>query len=560
MGKNLQWRMTMWVGGSVLLVAASILCCAAVLLRDRFESQMDERMEDAIDWTTSVVDQRMKRVEYATRTVAASVQDYMLEKDERMDSLLVRMIRGLECIDVASLVIHDGNKNISMAHAALAENGKKSIRVLKAFEEMGLEDDPNWRSSFEEGKPFWSPSYVHRLAKNDFSLLCYSEPVYSDDGKPRGMLCAQITEDWIIYIIKKYKVRKDIDVSVFTSDGRCIVPQQDYIRQLDKKDLIQEERSLEHLGWKLVFSADKRIINEQLNRILLWIILASLLLLLTVALTIILTVRYVARPFVQEQRRIAGSEAALQRELTIAAHTQNNLIPHVFPPFPARKEIDLHAFLQPARQVGGDLYDYFLQEDNLYFCIGDVSGKGVPASLFMAATHYLFRSVASNMPLTKAVEHMNQSLCTDNSQCMFVTFWFGCLNLCTGKLEFVNAGHNSPLLIQGNEIRYMAPSGNMPLGILEDAEFSSETLDLQAGDTLFLYTDGLTEAMNVQHQPYGDDAALESMKLCAGKAAKEIVGEMTERVLRYAAGTEQSDDITLLCLNYLGEGSPKEKR
>lgn len=545
--------MTMWVGGSVLLVAASILLCATILLRDRFESELDERMDDAIDWTTRIVDQRMKRVEYATRTVASSIQDYMLEKDERIDSLLVRMIRGLDCIDVASLVLHDGSKNITMAHAAIAGNEGKNIRVKEAFEEIGLEDDPNWCASFKEGKAFWSPSYIHRLAKDDFRLLCYSEPVYSDDGSSIGMLCAQITEDWIIYLINKYKVRKDIDVSVYTSVGRCIVPQQDYILELDKKDLIQEERFLDHLGWKLVFSADKQVINRQLNSILRWVVLAFLLLLLTVSFTIILAVRYVARPFIQEQRRIAGSEAALQRELTIAAHTQNELIPHVFPPFPQRKEIDLHAFLQPARQVGGDLYDYFLQGNNLFFCIGDVSGKGVPASLFMAATRYLFRSVAANMPLTQAVEHMNRSLCTDNSQCMFVTFWFGCLNLCTGKLEFINAGHNSPLLIQGNEIHYMPASGNMPLGVMEDAEFDSEKLDLHPGDTLFLYTDGLTEAMDVQHQPYGEEAALESIKLCTGKEAREIVSRMTERVLQYAAGTEQSDDITLLCLNYKGE-------
>lgn len=557
MGKGLQWRMTLWVGGSVLLLSATILLFTAFMLRDRFEAEMNERMEDAIDWTTRMIGQRMERVEYSTRTMAASVQDYMMTDDERIDSLLVNMIGGLECIDVASLVIHDGQKNIIISHAAFSDE-EGMVRTFLPFEEKGLEKDVNWCASFGQGKSFWSPAYVHPASKTKARLLCYSEPVYTDGGVRKGMLCAQIREKWITDIIGRYNVRKDIDIAVYTSSNQCIVQPQDYIKNLDRENLIQEERSIDRLGWRLVFSADRRIISQRLNHVILFMVLTNLLLLLTVAVAILLAVRYVARPFMQEQSRIAASEAALHRELSIAAQTQQELVPHVFPPFPQRHEIDIHACLKPAKQVGGDLYDYFLQGNKIYFCIGDVSGKGAPASLFMAATHYLFRSVASTSALTEAVTQMNLSLCTDNTQCMFVTFWFGCLDLDNGKLEYVNAGHNSPVLIHNGVVDYMAESENMPLGVMEDAVFRSSAFDMNPGDKLFLYTDGLTEAMDINDVPLGDNAVLEIIKQMPDVVSSEIISRVTEQVALYTTGAEQSDDITLLCLEYIGVNEGKD--
>lgn len=541
----------MWVGGSVLLLSSVILLVTSSVLRQTFEAEMDERMVDAIDWTTRMIDQRMARVEYATRTVAATVQDYMLADDKQVDSLLVGVVDGLSCIDVASLVVQDDQRSVVTSHAAYRDDDGK-VLTLQPFDESGLESDVNWCASYGQGRPSWSPAYVHPASQRGTRLLCYSEPVCADNGKRRGMLCAQIREKWITDIIRRYRVRGDIDVAVYTRDGQCIVQPQDYIRRLDEANLIREERSIERLGWRLVFSADRRIVSQRVTHVCLLMALAGLLLLLAVAVAIILAVRLVARPFVEEQRRTAASEAAMHRELNIAARTQHELVPHVFPPFPQRSEIDLHACLQPARQVGGDLYDYLLQGDRLYFCIGDVSGKGAQASLFMAATHYLFLSVASSMPLLEAVKQMNLSLSTDNAQCMFVTFWFGCLDLCTGRLEYVNAGHDSPVIIRDGEVDYMPESENMPLGVMEDTVFSSAALDLNPGDVLFLYTDGLTEAMDAHRQPLGKEAALNAIRQVASAAPARIVDHVAKLVAHHASGTEQSDDITLLCLKYKG--------
>lgn len=198
--------------------------------------------------------------------------------------------------------------------------------------------------------------------------------------------------------------------------------------------------------------------------------------------------------------------------------------------------------------MGGDLYDYFIQDDVLYFCIGDVSGKGTPASLFMAATHYLFRSVAAAMSVKEAVQQMNLSLCTDNEQCNFITFFFGRLNLTTGMLEYCNAGHNAPILVNGDGARFFAESENMPLGAWEEAEYMSHSMQLSKGDVVVLYTDGVTEAMDAEGNELGNDDTLHYVEVCEMKEPEAIVGNLLQCVRQHAGNAPQSDDITMLSI------------
>lgn len=541
--------MTLWVSGAVTIVATAILLTVASLLYNMLEGEVKDRMNESIDWTTKILDQRMTRIECATKTLAAVACDYIEDtREDEVDSMLCRMIKGMDCIDLASLVKDNGaNRERTVFYAFRDGISGKMDEAQLPYKNAKLNEDKNWNASFNKGEPYWSGLYSP-TNNADSCYLCFSTPVYDSEHHRRGILCSQILSQWLTDIIVRYRTREDINVAIYSLGGQCLVPPDASIDSLSKDDIIQEERQIDGLRWRLVFTADRKTIEQKTNSALLSIALIMLLLVFTMIGTIVLTVRYVARPFVIKQQHTAEAKSAMQRELDIAASTQRELVPHTFPPFPDRKDIDVHACLHPARQVGGDLYDYFINGDELYFCIGDVSGKGAPASLFMAATHYLFRSVAASMPMEKAVCQINLSLCTDNTQCMFVTFWFGRLDLNTGELQYVNAGHNAPILSHEGKTSYMPESVNMPLGVWEEEEYKAQSISLAPGDTLLLYTDGVTEAMNEEKELFGDDAALAAFSQKKSETSERIINHITECVNNHAEGTEQSDDITMLCI------------
>ena len=193
----------------------------------------------------------------------------------------------------------------------------------------------------------------------------------------------------------------------------------------------------------------------------------------------------------------------------------------------------------------------------MFFCIGDVSGKGVQASLFMSAAHYLFRSMAAGMSAVDVARQMNVSLCADNEQCRFITFWFGCLDLGSGSLEYVNAGHDAPVLLGRSGLEALPLSENMPLGVWDEAEFISGRIALHPGDILLLYTDGVTEAMDAAGNEFGVDRLNEAVLAAGASTASGVIGSVLDRVRQHASGVDQSDDITMLCLRYINDETTK---
>ena len=222
------------------------------------------------------------------------------------------------------------------------------------------------------------------------------------------------------------------------------------------------------------------------------------------------------------------------------------MLPRIFPPFPERKDIDLHASMTPAKEVGGDLYNYILNGTCLYFALGDVSGKGVPASLFMAQATRLFRTLAGEgfAPVDIA-NRMNSGLCEGNDTMMFVTMFIGRVDLQTGRLHFCNCGHNPPL-IDGQFLTFKYK--NRPLGIIDGIPFKDESIDDIRGKLLLVYTDGLNEAMNRQNEQLGNDRLLELMANCQKQTACQVVEMLKQAVEKHRDGAEPNDDLTLLCL------------
>lgn len=239
----------------------------------------------------------------------------------------------------------------------------------------------------------------------------------------------------------------------------------------------------------------------------------------------------------------------IESELRIARNIQATMVPSVFP---NREGLDLFASMTPAREVGGDLYDYLLLDDQLYFCVGDVSGKGVPASLFMAQAIRLFRSIAKqrHTPATIATR-INNELTEDNEEGMFVTMFIGLVNLKTGRLDYCNAGHNPPVLgVDGND-RFMEVESNAPIGLWPELEYVGEYVETIKGQMLLVYSDGLNEAENRQQQQFGDDHLLDILNRQHFHSSKALIDHLNAEVVRHRDGAEPNDDLTMLSLMIL---------
>ncbi|KPQ06108.1 MAG: sigma-B regulation protein (phosphoserine phosphatase) RsbU [Rhodobacteraceae bacterium HLUCCA12] len=243
----------------------------------------------------------------------------------------------------------------------------------------------------------------------------------------------------------------------------------------------------------------------------------------------------------------------IESELNIARDIQQGLLPKIFPPFPDNPRIDLHASLTPAQHVGGDLFDfYFLDDHRLLFTVGDVADKGVPSALFMAITKTLVKS-ASGQETDPALmmRRVNEALSTDNPRAMFVTLFVGILDIRTGWIEYANAGQNPPILVPASgDVSLVRPISGPPAGVLEGVAYDCLNLRLMPGDTLMVYTDGVTEAMNAANEEYGTDRLLALSQSLRGHGASGFVDGVLDDVRQHSGSALQSDDLTLLCLRW----------
>lgn len=246
----------------------------------------------------------------------------------------------------------------------------------------------------------------------------------------------------------------------------------------------------------------------------------------------------------------------MEESLLFARKIQMGMIPAVYPPFPDKADlIDIHAMVEPAKEVGGDLYDYFLLDDRfLCFIIGDVSGKGVPAAMFMAMTKTLFKAIAkSSMHPEDIVSAVNKLLVASNEAIMFVTLFCGMLDLTTGILEYCNAGHNPPYIIHpdGTVLNLVAAVPSIAMAVDEQALYHREHIQFNKGDTIYLYTDGVNEAMNQQHEQFSNESLQAFLAVHSSATAKELVLETYKEVKRFVKDAPQSDDIAMLVIKYL---------
>ncbi|MDR1980714.1 MAG: SpoIIE family protein phosphatase [Tannerellaceae bacterium] len=256
--------------------------------------------------------------------------------------------------------------------------------------------------------------------------------------------------------------------------------------------------------------------------------------------------------YIGELKETTAKKQQIESELQIARTIQMGMVPKIFPPFPKRSDIDLFAVLNPAKEVGGDLYDFFVVDNRLYFTIGDVSGKGVPASLLMAVTRSLFRSASSHIDHPSGiVKSINNSISETNDAGMFVTLFVGIIDLATGHFSYCNAGHNPPVIIvMPGYVNFMELKTNIVVGIFDGYNYEGGECFLNCGDTIFLYTDGVTEAQSRQWKLYGEARLIEALKANAGDDPKTLIHKIIDDVAVHVHDAEPSDDLTILAIQY----------
>ncbi len=262
-------------------------------------------------------------------------------------------------------------------------------------------------------------------------------------------------------------------------------------------------------------------------------------------------------------KNITKERQRIESELSLAKEIQASSLPNVFPPFPDKNEFDIFAGMEPAKEVGGDFYDfYFIDDENFMFLIADVSGKGVPAALFMMTSKTLINYIAqSGLSPKEIIEVINKRICENNKQGFFITLFAGIVNIKTGKVSFINCGHNPPLVKRSDgKFKYLELDSNIVLGAFDNAQFNITEGHLESGDTIFVYTDGITEAVNASDEQYGEERLLNALNDINSDNVRDSLENIKRDVKDFAQNVAQSDDMTMLMFKYNGKYKSNNKK
>lgn len=420
-------------------------------------------------------------------------------------------------------------------------NGKVQILSL-ATEEYDYPSQEWFRMALEDTEGYWSEPYFD-IGGGDQYMTTYSMPVKDRNGNIAAVLTADVSLDWLTSVVKEIQLYPNSTSTIVSRDGNTLVMAGNTPPEGEKYQTFSIP--VERTGWTLSISVPEKDLFASVRKAGYLVRLLQLL-----GFVMLLFILRVLTKNLIKLHALSEQKERMQSELRIGHDIQMSMVPKTFPPFPDRKDLDFAATIIPAKEVGGDLYDYYIRDGLLFFCIGDVSGKGVPAAMVMTVTHTLFRAVSSHETSpARIVSVMNTSLTQSNESEMFVTFFIGVLNLASGHLQYCNAGHNPPLWL-ADGIKKLPVEPNLPLGVEDEFSFQEQEVCLRYDDALFLYTDGLTEAENASAQLFGEERVQEVLH--KRRNSMEHLKAMEEAVDQFVGEAPQSDDLTMLFINYLG--------
>ena len=549
--------------------------------RKALQEEATRRAEDQLEATNLLICDVLDQVETAVHNNVWPVRKTLAAPDSLWS--LVRRI--VEC-----------NPSVSGSAIAISENyfpQKGRLFCPYAFRDGGQIDTLNLGSDsydypvkewyfkpVETGEGYWSEPY-YDTGGGEMLMTTYSLPVTDMKGQVAAVLTADVSLDWFTDLVGNIDVYPEAFSALISRTGKLMVcpapalvmkktvqevasdlADSTTVRDIGLAMLAGEEGSrqvwyngekeyvfyapIDRANWSMAIVIPQKEIYGDIQRVGLLVILLQVLGLLVMS-----VILYTAVKNQIQFREMSEKKSRIDSELRIARDIQMSMIPTEFQPDPDGADIDMSGVVVPAKEVGGDLYDFFVRDGYLFFCIGDVSGKGVPAALVMSVTRSLFRSVATHEKSPRRILNtMNESMAETNENNMFVTFFLGVLDLSNGHLRYCNAGHNAPILLETGKNTFLEVVPNLPLGVMRGMQYEEQDTTLTCGEGLFLYTDGLTEAENAFHRLFGTDRMMEVVESAQDKPAEVLVETMAEAVRSHIQDSEPSDDLTMLAVRY----------
>ena len=579
-------RRSSWTGLLLVAVAAVTLEATSLIqyyfaqkgIREEASMRAESELENTKLQIRDVIDQ----AEAAVRN-SVWIARWCLDYPDSLGVVARRIVQDNPVVVGSTLALIPGynRQHPLFAPYACRVEGSDELEIKSlATEEYEYPHQEWFYKPVELESGYWSEPYVD-VGGGNMLMTTYSLPVRDDRGRIAAVMTADISLGWLKDLVGSVDVYPNAFGVMLSRSGQIMISPSE---TLNMRHTIQDFRSsvadtaafgrladsmlsgksghismyrksnrtsvyfapVERTDWSMAVVIPESEIYGSIRRMGM---LVKLLQLLGIVM-LFLILRSVARNQVKFQK-VSEKKERMEHELKIGHDIQMSMIPKVFPPFPERKDIDMSAAIVPAKEVGGDLYDFYIRDEKLFFCVGDVSGKGVPASLVMAVTRSLFRSVTTHEASPqRIVSLMNNSMVDINENGMFVTFFCGVLDMQTGHLRYCNAGHNPPLLFT-DKVCHLDVVPNLPLGIEADMPFKEQETDLHYDDALFLYTDGVTEAENLAHEQFGE-ARMEAV-LHMRRDAQGHLDAVRDAVSRFVGDAPQSDDITMLFIHYLND-------
>ena len=485
------------------------------------------------DWMFEITEMLVKKNSVINGSAIAFVPDYYPEKGRWFEPSTVRMADGsIENLQVGS-ANHDYTKS--------------------EFYTVPMATD----------SCIWSEPYMD-IDGSQVEVTTYSVPVHDDDGRKVAVVIADVSFDWLEDVMNEDKVYKSTqrflttgsynllggeDNPMFREAVRILKTGGDKEGYFTAKDKHGDKKHVFYApiggktDWVLINILDDSDVFGKLRRIRFFLLLPVM-----VGLFFIGFIVWRSSRNLERLREVNAEKERISGELRVASQIQQSMLPeqHLH-----RDDVDIWGSLVPAREVGGDLYDYFIRDEKLFFCIGDVSGKGAPSAMLMAVTHGLFRSAsAHDSNPARIMEAINEVTCQGNDSNMFVTMFIGVLDLLTGCLHYCDAGHDAPFIMVNGKWSMVNVTPHLPIGVFDDTKYTVQEISIQPDSTIFLYTDGLTEAMNAEHKQFGLERIQAVLDTCADHDPKEILEKITQSVDGFVKHAEQSDDLTMLAIKY----------
>lgn len=491
-----------------------------------------------LDYANLRINNEMNHVEQIVNDVLPTVR--MMVNAGATDSILHisrNVLKEYEFVLACEMVFcpNDSNHKGRMVSVGMHRKGQVIEEHNTANDTIDYTQREWYIIPVNEHRQVWTDPYFAQTLNK--TVCTRAAPVTNNQGKVIGVFFVDVPLDWLQEGLDVSKMYNGSRYMLLNIVGRVVLSSDSIQEMPDSTQNLIYRGKVGNRGSQLLIAVP---IKEIYSKIINMSLISGLLLLLTALLILYILHRAVRSAF--KLQAATFHNEVMNKELSIANDIQMGMVRAKELNLP---EVELYASMKPAKAVGGDLYDYDVIDGRLFFCVGDVSGKGIPAALFMTTAVNLFRmAIKSQTDPTAIATQMNELLSQNNRRSMFVSMFIGVVDLKTGVLNFCNAGHNPPVV----DGRFMEVKANIPLGLVGDMVFESETYSNIIGKPLFFYTDGLNEAKSIDNEQFGNERLLSELKAKPFKSCSEMVEWMRSAVEKHTEGAEPSDDMTMMCI------------